>query len=526
MASSSAVITDRFARVREPQHGRVRVRAVLYARVSHDPNGNGRSVSEQLAEGNKVILREDWDCVAVYQDNDASASEYTSDVRPEWEKLIVALNAGQFDVLVVWEPSRATRDRQAWAALAYACEVHNVKICANGKVYDLADPDEAFALDLFFALSRRESAATRKRVQRTMNASADAGRPGPGKAPFGYRRVRDKATGAVTGYEFDDKVRETIHEKDGRKVTTQWNPADEVRKMYADILAGVSAYAIAERLNTLGIPNPRTIHAMEHHPERERSYSSVWSSGMIRSLLVNKVYLGQRTHRGKTTAEDKWPTLVDKETFYAILNERARLKDFPGRTPRPASARHLLSRIVLCDHCDLPIQATSQNDTDAYRCRTGRLYVDENELDKTVTSFVLRWLADPMNLEKIQRNATSAEEVALARGEIERLRAELAQVKDAFNEGMVDLDDYVGRRSKLLPKIEAAEHTARTSGLPPALRGIAGQNPGQVWQGLELSARREIVRSLVEVRVAPGGRGACVPIGERIKFKVIVGADA
>lgn len=502
------------------------MRAVLYARVSHDPNGNGRSVNEQLDEGHKVIKHNCWDCVAVYTDNDASASEFTSDERPEWEKLVADLKAGKFDVLVVWEPSRATRDRQAWAALAYACEVNNVKICANGKVYDLSDPDEAFALDIFFAISRRESAATRKRVQRTMTATAEKGRPGPGKAPFGYRRVYDKATGEVIAFEPDTKERETVRQVDGRTVVTIWNPADEVRRMFKDILAGVSAYAIAERLNALGIPNPRTLHALEHHPDRERRYKSVWSSAMIRNLLENKAYLGQRQHRGKPMAEDKWPALVDKETFYAIINERSRLKDYPGRVHvRPAHARHLLSKLAICGHCDLELQATSYDQSEGYRCRTGKAYIREEELDKHVEAFVLRWLADPANISRIRSNAESAEALAAARGEVERLQSELAKAKEMLKQDLIDLDDYVDMRAKLLPQIEQAERDAQTSGLPAALRSIAGFDPAVVWHGLELAARREIIRALVEIRLLPGGK-AVVPIAQKVKLTVLIVQDS
>lgn len=509
--------------------GRVRVRAVLYARVSNDPNGNGRSVSEQLEEGHGVIRRYDWDCVAVYQDNDASASEYTKDERPDWEKLVADLHAGQFDVLVVWEPSRATRDRQAWAALAFACETNNVKICASGKLYDLSDPDEAFALDLFFALARRESATTRKRVQRTMTKTAEKGRPGPGKAPYGYRRVYDKANGSVIAFEPDEKIREA-ELLDGETVTvTTYSPAGIVRKMFADILAGASAYSIARDLNAKGIPNPRTLHALENHPARERKYGPHWDPNMIRTMIRNKAYLGQRLHRGKMMAEDKWKALIEPETFYAVANEQIRRSRqvFPGPRIRPACARHLLTRIAICDHCDRVMQSTTSGGRPGYRCRFGISFILEPELDQYVTAYVLDWLTNESNLAQLQSDAEVASEVAVARGEVERLTAELAKAKEMMNADLIDLDDYANRRAKLLPQIEAAEQQARTSGLPAVLRGIAGPHAAQTWQHLELTAQRDIIRTLMEVRVRPIGRGKRdFPIEDRVTLTKLIGADA
>lgn len=510
--------------------GRVRVRAVLYARVSHDPDGNGRSVSEQLTEGHKVIDRNDWECVAVYQDNNASASKYGNDARPEWAKLEADLYAGKFDVLVVWEPSRATRDRSAWAALAYACEVRNVKICVSGKVYDLSDPDDAFTLDIFYASAYRESAQTRKRVQRTMTATAQKGRPGPGKAPYGYRRVYDMATGTVIAFEPDEKIRQAeLIDGDAVTVTT-YNPAGIVRNMFADILTGVTAYSIARELNAKGIPNPRTLNAIENHPERERKYSPHWDPNMIRRMLANKAYLGQRQHRGKTMAENTWTALVEPETFYAVANEqvrrRRRFLGTEGRM-RPALARHLLTRIAICNHCDRGMQSTTSGGKPGYRCRFGSSFIVEPHLDHYVVSYVLDWLTTESNLTQLQGDAEIASEVATARGEVERLTAELAKAKEMMNADLIDLDDYANRRAKLLPQIEAAEHRARTSGLPSVLRGVAGPDAALTWRRLELTAQRDIIRALVEIRVKPAGRGnKGIPIEDRVVLTKLLGAGA
>ena len=56
----------------------IALRAVIYARVSSDPNERGRSVSEQEAECRAVCEREGWHVVAVYSDNDRSASRYAT----------------------------------------------------------------------------------------------------------------------------------------------------------------------------------------------------------------------------------------------------------------------------------------------------------------------------------------------------------------------------------------------------------------------------------------------------------------
>lgn len=491
------------------------IRAVIYVRVSHDPNGTGRSVKEQEVECRKVVQREGWTLVFVYCDEDRSASEDTKDRREAWEQLNRELVAGQFDVLVVWEPSRATRDRQAWAALAYACEQTGTRICANGRVYDLDDPDDAFALDLFFALARRESKVTKKRVARTVDSRASDGLPGPGKAPYGYRRVYDQATGAVINFEPDDKER--IAESPDGATTTIYRPDLIVRQMFKDALEGVTAYATAERLNRIGIPNPRTLHAVEHHKDRERKYGSAWNPNMIRNLLANPAYLGLRSHRGKLISKPKWKPLVDKETFYAIANRAANAK-FPG--PRPARSRHLLSRLGICGECGLPIQATTDpSGAYGYRCRTGRAYIARDLLDHFVTRWIVEWLSSEDNLNRLRDTPEVSEQIAQARADVEMHTAELARVKTAFQADSIDLDDYSARRATLLQRVDEAERRAAQSGIPPLLRAVAGADLAREFVKLDLSTKREIIRFLVEVRLLPNGKGRHVlPVEQRVQI--------
>src|SRR5450830_1306154 len=96
------------------------LRAALYGRVSQD-NKAGRSVSEQDAENRTACTANSWTISATYEDNDVSASRFTTKKRADWTKLVADLDAGSFDVLVLWEPSRGSRELMTWAALLDAC---------------------------------------------------------------------------------------------------------------------------------------------------------------------------------------------------------------------------------------------------------------------------------------------------------------------------------------------------------------------------------------------------------------------
>src|SRR5690606_30104745 len=98
------------------------VRAVLYGRVSAD-RVRGRSVDSQLQLGHRWAEETGAQVVGVFRDDGISASRYAKGKeRPGWQETVNLIEAGEVDVLWLWELSRATRDRVAYAALLAACE--------------------------------------------------------------------------------------------------------------------------------------------------------------------------------------------------------------------------------------------------------------------------------------------------------------------------------------------------------------------------------------------------------------------
>src|SRR3954451_17270689 len=164
-----------------------RPRAVIYTRVSSDPNDRGRSVEEQETECRAACKRNGWTVAAVYSDNDRSASRYATKARPEYGRVIDCIESGGADVLVTWEASRGTRDLSDYLRLRDLCESQDVLLSYSGRTYDMAESDDRFSTGLDYLLAERESDQTRKRVLRAVRANADKGRP-HGKLLYGYPR--------------------------------------------------------------------------------------------------------------------------------------------------------------------------------------------------------------------------------------------------------------------------------------------------------------------------------------------------
>jgi site-specific DNA recombinase len=162
------------------------MRAALYCRVSSDPRGTGRSVSEQETECRAVCEREGWEIATVFTDNDRSASRYATKGRPAYEELSRFVAAGKADVLVTWEASRFQRDLDAYVKLRELCRGLNVLWSYSGRTFDLSRTDDRLTTGLDALLAERESDQTRERVMRAVRANAVAGRP-HGKLLYGVQ---------------------------------------------------------------------------------------------------------------------------------------------------------------------------------------------------------------------------------------------------------------------------------------------------------------------------------------------------
>src|SRR4051812_20914725 len=243
------------------------MRAVIYTRVSSDPNDRGRSVAEQEAECRSVCQREGWEVMDVYSDNDRSASRYATKDRPEFRRLITFVESGGADVLVTWEASRAQRDMDAYLRLRDLCERRGVLWSYSGRTYDLAESTDRFSTGLDALLAERESDETRKRVLRAVRANADKGRP-HGRLLYGYRREYDPATRELVGQVPDDET------------------APVVREAARRVLAGETPYSVAQDFNRRGVPTPT-------------GGGRGWDLTQIKRLCVNPGYAGKRVHRGK-----------------------------------------------------------------------------------------------------------------------------------------------------------------------------------------------------------------------------------
>ena len=446
-------------------------RAVIYTRVSSDPNDRGRSVSEQETECRAVCERNEWDVLAVYSDNDRSASRYATKDRPEYRKLIKFVESGGADVLVVWEASRAQRDMDAYLRLRDLCERRRVLLSYSGRTYDMAESTDRFSTGLDALLAERESDETRKRVLRAVRANADTGRP-HGKLLYGYRR------------EYDPVTRELVAQVPGPETS------EVVREAARRVLAGETPYSVAQDFDRRGISTPRK--------------GVRWDLTQIKRLCVNPGYAGKRVHQGKVIGDAAWPPILDEPTHMALV---AKLGDPRRRTQRDSAVRHLLSGIAVCGVCGGRIRVQKNRGFLAYLC-VEKFCVSrrETDVDEYVTDVVLARLEMPDLAEALAEPRD--DETAAALAEAREKRARLEGFYDVAAAGELTPAALARIEARLLPEIELADRRARAAVTSPLVADTAGPDARARWEKLTLPQKREVIATLVDVRILPTVRGA------------------
>ncbi|MGI9304159.1 MAG: recombinase family protein [Gammaproteobacteria bacterium] len=256
---------------------------------------------------------------------------------------------------------------------------------------------------------------------------------------------------------------------------------------------GISINAIARRLNDQGIPT--------------RSAKTRWCRSVVWAMLRNPAYRGmacfgktERSERKKITRplrqrggyaprsgahrdrpREEWieipvPALVNDTTF-----ERAQelLEQNKNRSPRRTKEPTLLQGILACSDCGYAYYRTSTRTSkhqlyyyrclgsDDYRYVNGRVCdnrpIQQDYLDDLVWQHVTELLENPELIQaEINRRIEAAKQSAPAKRRQDTIQKELSRVRngaarllDAYQEGLMPLDDLRARMPPLRKRKQA-----------------------------------------------------------------------
>ena len=309
------------------------LRVAVYARYSCDKQDD-TSLEDQirrcreLASMRGLILDENL----TYTD---AAMSGVSDQRDGYRRMMTDWSRGSFDVLMVDEFSRLSRDAEEQARLMKRLE-HQPRvrlITADG--IDTLDGDWQLRLGIQGVIAQYERTKLRFRVMRGMEGRLIRGYMLAAPA-FGYDLHR----------EFDAQQTHI-----GSRWVINTAEAELVREMYQRRAIGQSLHHIAAWLNASGVPCTRKART-------ERG--GFWRPSRIRALLNNPIYRGVYVHHGsipyrceqKKKGLEAQPQefarpelrLVSDELWFTCVKKSISRSGYGG-------GKHALSGLITCGCC-------------------------------------------------------------------------------------------------------------------------------------------------------------------------------
>ncbi|MDQ4213275.1 recombinase family protein [Microbacterium capsulatum] len=438
--------------------------AVIYCRISADPEGRELGVARQEEDCRALAARMGLNVTQVFVENDVSASTISTKPRPLYSRMLAEVPRGA--TIIAYSNSRLTRRPMELEDLLRLNQERGVNIATvvSGQD-DLATADGRMIARIKGNVDAAEAERVAERVRRAKAQAVAEGRYRGGRRPFGY-------------------------EADG--VTIRGAEAELIRQGVRDVLAGRSMRAIAadwEGSGTLG----RT--------------ATNQASTRVRRILLRPRNAGLMEAHGEIVGAATWPAIITPDEHHAVVailtNPARRTTPGPGR-------RHLLSGIATCAICNdgTTVNTTSSRGRPSYTCARSKHVIRATELiDAATVGVVHELLSDPRLIDAL-RPVEHSEDSQGDRDRSDALRARLRAVEADYAEGLVtgrQLRDATQRIEAELQQIMQREASRLSGSALGEL--VSSPDPVAVFDAAPLDKRQAIIALLMDVSIGAGGRG-------------------
>lgn len=450
------------------------------------------STARQDIEGYSIPLQKErliayckakgWVVAGVFVDPGHSGSSLD---RPGMQQLIDGVEAGRFDVVLVYKLDRLSRSQKDTLFLIedvfMANEVDFVSMQESfdtGTIYGRA----MVGVLSVFSQMERETITERTLMGRAGRAE-DGWWHGGGTDPIGY----DYIDGALV-----------INEAE----------AAQVREVYGLYAAGHSVTEITRRMSGC-----KTKHGGWSH------------TSTVGNVLDNPLYAGT-VHFDGVSKKGRHIPIVDREIDRRVKARRERL----SRVEASEDSAYLLTGLIYCSCCGARYFPHKRpNGTVVYSChsrakKNKKMVKDPNckaphipvaKLDAIVEAEVLSLAADPSQADEIAKKRAANEGDSLADNtseEVRRLDAEIGRLMDLLQHDQLasvgEIADAIAKahaaRMKLLPRSKRKPRLFDVDGFKMILRDVDFG-----WGEADLRGRRAFLLQLID-RVQIDARGVRV----------------
>jgi site-specific DNA recombinase len=427
------------------------MKAGIYVRLSKDPDGTSTACERQEKDARRFAKGKGWQVATVFVDNDVSAYDGRK-IRPEFERLVAAVEAGEIEAVIVWKSDRLARQPRDLERFLDAAAATKVTV-ASVTEPEFSGPSGVFMLRQLVNFASHESGVKSERIRRKKLELAESGRWAGGPTPFGYRL------------------------RDGELVVDRVE-AREIKAAAKALLAGQSLSSLSRDWTARKVG------------DRPR-----WNATRLKSVLTSARLVGDRVHLGQVVGKATWKPILDEDTHRALVA----LTEGRKRGKRAPRNENLLSGIAVCALCgrNLCGQASGY-----YTCSMGAAgcggvsaripYVDEVVVENFLALIRSKAFLAALDPPETPDTAPLVAELRAAERRLEEISAE-------WGAGRLTTAELTAARTPAMERVQEAREalaiatdTAIAQQLPD-MREIAKR-----WEAADVGDRRRWIGALVE----------------------------
>lgn len=409
----------------------------IYLRLSRDDediDGSIKSESNSISSQRELVrsfvrAHDDMELFDIYVDDGYSGTDFD---RPEFKRMMADIREGNVNCVIVKDLSRLGRDYiEAGRLIQRTFPAFHVRFIAMTDHFDSKTADyhtKSLVLPVKNFINDSYCRDISQKVKSHQKTKREQGRFIGAFAVYGYRKLpEDKNRLCPDGYS-----------------------AGIVRNIFAWKLEGMSAQAIAQRLNGLGVLSPAEYK--KSLGERfstgfQTNMTAKWSAVAVKRILTNEVYTGvmvqgkreRVNYKVKKTVakpEEEWirvegthEAIISREDFERVQN----LLRVDTRAETGSGCAHLFSGFLFCGDCGAPMirRINRYRDTSKiyFICSTrnqGRGCSRHSILEEELKAVVLQVLQTcvPVFVDENSQPEVNFDEIAMFKTEIERLNRE------------------------------------------------------------------------------------------------------
>jgi DNA invertase Pin-like site-specific DNA recombinase len=512
------------------------MKAALYARYSSDQQ-RATSIEDQFRNCRKRAEAENWEITASFADAAMSGSDSK---RPQYQEMQAAAARREFDILVLDDLSRLTRDSVEQERTIRRLEFQGLRIVATSDGYDSQSKARKVHRGVKGLMNEIFLDDLAEKVHRGQAGQAAKGRWCGGK-PYGFRLKPILDPSQRDAYGQPARI--------GTVLEIDREQAAVVREMFARFADGASARTIAQELNARGVPSPGSSW------RRKTRRCAGWMASAVRVILKNPLYTGHvrwnvsqfvrdpdtGKHKRRARPQSEWTEYRDENlrvvsnALFERVRARTRVRSTGDeRLKSGGKAKYLLSGLLVCDLCHAHYVLASAH---SYACSghwlgracSNSIRVRRDAVETAILGTIRKDLLAP---ERVARMATEMQAAYLSQlraaedraseapRELQDIDARLERLRERLVKGDPDLpaDELQAaieraeqKRRELQDTQPAAKRSAKVLSMLPRAAEVYRR---QITEGLDGNPRealkaRVILREMLgEIRLVPGADGA------------------